>query len=171
VPPPFRRATAADVVALRDLERAASLAGIAHVFPADRFPFPDDGVLARWALVLEDDDVRVEVVDGPAGLRALTAYDGSSLRHLAVHPDDWGYGLGRAGVERAVEAIAAGGSAQARLWVLEHNHRARGLYEKLGWRPSGVTQECSWPPHPVETEMVLDLRGRPRPGGRDEAQP
>ncbi len=54
-PVAWRRATADDVVALRDLERAASRAGLAHVF--GDLPYPDDDVLARWALLLDDPEV------------------------------------------------------------------------------------------------------------------
>ena len=141
---PWRPAGPADAPALRDLERAASLVGLAHVFPADRFPFPDDAVLARWALVLEDPEVVVEVVEQDTRPLALAAYDAEQLRHLAVHPDAWGTGLARAGVARAVAHGAR------RLWVLEANHRARGLYQRLGWRATGERQECPWPPYPVE---------------------
>lgn len=145
----WRPAGPADAPALRDLERAASLAGLGHVFPADRFPFPDDAVLARWALVLDDPEVVVEVVDQVAGPLALAAYDADQLRHLAVHPAAWGTGLARAGVARAVAHGAR------RLWVLEANHRARRLYGRLGWSATGVRQECPWPPHPVELEHRL----------------
>jgi GNAT superfamily N-acetyltransferase len=146
----WRAAGPDDAPALRDLERAANLVGLAHVFPADRFPFPDDAVLARWALVLEDPEVVVEVVDGDAGLRAFAAYDDDSLRHLAVHPDAWGTGLARDGVAHAVAHGAT------RLWVLEANHRARRLYEHLGWRATGTEQECPWVPHPTELEYARE---------------
>jgi RimJ/RimL family protein N-acetyltransferase len=36
------------------------------------------------------------------------------------------------------------------LWCLEENHRARRLYEYLGWQPGGERREAAWPPHPVE---------------------
>ena len=143
----WRRAGAADAGPLRDLERETNLVGLAHVF--GDLPFPSDDVLARWALVLEDPEVVTEVVDGPEGPVAFAAYDGDSLRHLGVHPSAWGRGLGAAGVARAVAAGAT------RLWVLELNDRARRLYESLGWAPTGVTQECPWPPHPVELEYSL----------------
>jgi GNAT superfamily N-acetyltransferase len=145
----WRTAGNDDAPGLRDLERAANLVGLAHVFPADRFPFPDDAVLARWALVLDDPGVVVEVVDGEAGLLAFAAYDDESLRHLAVHPDAWGTGLARAGDARAVAHGAR------RLRVLDDNHRARRLYEHLGWGPTGVEQECPWVPHPLELEYAL----------------
>ncbi len=150
----WRRATADDAGALTDLERDANLVGLAHVF--GELPFPYDAVLTRWALVLDDPEVVTEVVGGDRGLVALAAYDHESLRHLAVHPDSWGRGIARAGVRRAV----AGGAT--RLWVLTDNHRARGLYESLGWAPSGVTQECPWVPHPIELEYCT--AGCPTPG-------
>lgn len=142
----WRRAGPADAVALRDLERTASRAGLAHVF--GDLPYPDDDVLARWALLLEDPEVVVEVVEDEFGLVALVAHDGSTLRHLAVRPDHWGAGLGREAFARAEAAGAR------RLWVLEANERARRLYESLGWRPSGTTQECPWRPYPTELEYA-----------------
>ena len=142
----WRRATADDVVALRDLERVASRAGLAHVF--GDLPYPDDDVLARWALLLEDPEVVVDVVEDDQGLVVLAAHDGSSLRHLAVRPDHWSAGLGREGFARAEAAGAR------RLWVLEDNLRARTLYESLGWRPTGEQQECPWAPFPTELEYA-----------------
>ena len=140
----WRRATDEDAAALRDLERIASQTGLAHVF--GDLPYPDDDVLARWALLLDDPGVAVEVVEDERGLVALAAHDGTTLRHLAVRPDHWSAGLGREAFRRAEAAGAR------RLWVLEANARARGLYESLGWRPTGVTQECPWAPYPTEVE-------------------
>ena len=142
----WRRATAGDVVALRDLERAASRQGLAHVF--GDLPYPDDDVLARWVLLFADPDMVVEVVEDDQGLVALTAHDGENLRHLAVRPDHWSAGLGREGFDRATSAGAR------RLWVLDLNTRARGLYESLGWEPTGDSQECPWPPFPIELEYA-----------------
>ncbi len=138
----WRRATMIDAVALAELERSTNLVGLAHVF--GDLPFPGDAVLARWTLVLADPEVVVEVVDGTDGLWAYVAYDPDALRHLGVHPSVWGRGLGAAGMARA---IAAGAT---RLWVLELNARARALYERMGWAPTGESQECPWPPHPRE---------------------
>jgi RimJ/RimL family protein N-acetyltransferase len=146
----FRVATPADLTALRDLERTANLAALGHVFPPERYPFPDDDVLARWALVLEAPDVEVLVLDGPAGLLAYAAYDDAWLRHLAVHPEHWGGGIATAAVEAALAAMDRRGSTVAHLWCLEENHRARRLYEYLGWRATDERRPASWPPHPVE---------------------
>ncbi len=144
----WRNATVADAVALRDLERAANLVGLAHVF--EGLPFPDDGVLARWQATLADPEVTVLLTEG-----AFTSWDDAGrLRHLAVHPDHWGAGLAREGVELAVTWIRAAGRVPV-LWVLAANHRARGLYEHLGWEPTGREQRAEWPPYPTELELTL----------------
>jgi GNAT superfamily N-acetyltransferase len=146
----FREATADDLTALRDLERSANLAALGHVFPPDRYPFPDDDVLARWALVLDEPGVVVLVVEDDAGLVAFAAYDDSTLRHLAVRPDRWGDGIASAAIGVVLHGWALRGCTVAALWCLEENHRARRLYEHLGWRPAADRREAPWPPHPVE---------------------
>ena len=96
----FREATVDDLTALLDLERAANLAGLGHVFPPERYPFPDDDVLARWALVLDEPGVDVLVRDAQdGGIDLFAAYDDRSLRHLAVHPGQWGSGLATTAIE------------------------------------------------------------------------
>jgi GNAT superfamily N-acetyltransferase len=144
----WRRAVPADAGRLTDLERDANLVALGHVFPPESHPFPYDGVLARWRAVLADDAVVVEVVAGRDGLDAFVAHDGSVLRHLAVRPARWGQGLAGAAVARASRAGAD------RLWCLADNHRARGLYDHLGWRPTGLTRTAEWPPYPVEIEYA-----------------
>lgn len=146
----FRDATLDDLGALRDLEREANLAALGHVFPPERYPFPDDDVLARWALVLDEPGVVVRVAEDDAGLVAVAAYDDSTLRHLAVRPDHWGDGLATTAIETALHAMDLRGSTIASLWCLEENHRARRLYEYLGWRETADRREAPWPPHPVE---------------------
>ncbi len=163
----FRPARADDVSALRDLEREANLAALGHVFPPERFGFPDDAVLARWALVLEDPTCRTLVVDDDEREGRLVAYvasDDETLRHLAVHPDRWGQGLGTAAVESAVADIAGRGATTASLWCLEENRQARRLYEHLGWRAGRERRDAPWPPHPEEMRYELPLRP-PSPRG------
>lgn len=146
----FRAASRDDLVALRDLERAANLAALGHVFPPERYPFPDDDVLARWAIVLDDPDVEVMVAEKDGRLVAFAAYDRTTLRHLAVAPDHWGLGIASTAVETVVNALDLRGCTVASLWCLEENHRARRLYEWLGWRATRDRREAPWPPHPVE---------------------
>jgi GNAT superfamily N-acetyltransferase len=138
----FRPATPADVDALTDLERDTNLDALAHVFPG--VPYPTDEVRARWARLVADPEVRVEVVGPAERLDVYLAWDAERLRHLGVRPELWGRGLARAAVERA--------SGVRRLWVLRDNTRARGFYEHLGWSPTGREQAAEWPPYPVELE-------------------
>jgi RimJ/RimL family protein N-acetyltransferase len=150
----FREATRDDLTALRDLERAASLAALGQVFPPDRFPYPDDDVLARWSLVLAEPGVRVLVAEEDRELIALAAYDDTTLRHLAVRPDHWGEGLASTAIETALYAMDLRGSTVASLWCLAENHRARRLYEYLGWRPTVERREAPWPPYPTEMRYI-----------------
>jgi RimJ/RimL family protein N-acetyltransferase len=147
----FREATFDDLNALLDLERDANLAALGHVFPPERYPFPDDDVLARWALVLQDPDVRVLVRDADdGGIDVFAAYDGTALRHLAVHPDVWGTGLASRAIEAVLQAMNRRGSTRAELWCLVENSRARRLYEHHGWRATEDRRSAPWPPHPTE---------------------
>ncbi|CAN5180360.1 hypothetical protein BH18ACT9_BH18ACT9_04830 [soil metagenome] len=150
----FRNATRDDLTALGDLERDANLAALSHVFPAERFPFPDDAVLARWALVLDEPGCAVLVADTPSGrhpeLMVFIAYDDTTLRHLAVHPNHWGQGIATSAIGVALHAMELRGGTKAFLWCLVENHRARRLYEHLGWQPTEERGEASWPPYPVE---------------------
>ena len=156
--PAFRDATDRDLLALTELERDANLAALAHVFAPEQFPFPFDDVLARWRLVLDDPTTVVRVLDATAGaLAAYVAYDEHTLRHVAVHPDRWGEGLGRTAVGIAVLGMAARGCPEASLWALVANDGARGLYAGLGWRETEETREAPWPPHPLESRWVLPL--------------
>lgn len=156
--PSLRRATAAEAAALRDLEREANLVALAHVFPPDEFPYPDEAVLARWRDVLDDPAVRVLVAEDAHGLACLVAFDTRTIRHLAVRPDRWGTGLARAALD-AADRLAG----PSQLWCLRDNHRALGLYEHLGWRRTGREQAAEFPPFPVEVELTRpspDLESR-----------
>ena len=151
----WRAARAEDAVVLRDLEQAANLVGLAHVF--EGVPFPSEEVLERWEATLADPAVTVLLSEW-----AFTSWDRDGrLRHLAVHPDRWGTGLAREGVALAVSGIRSLGLVP-RLWVLVLNHRARDLYAHLGWEPTGREQHAEWPPYPREMELWLPESGHGR---------
>lgn len=154
----LRAATDDDLGALRDLERDANLAALGHVFPPDRFPFPDDDVLARWRIVLDDPTVDVLVQDGEDGrLDLFAAYDDVSLRHLAVRPEHWGRGLASEAIAAVLHGMHLRGTTVAELWCLEDNHRARRLYEHLGWQPADELRPAPWPPHPTEMRYTRPI--------------
>ena len=147
--PAFREAVVGEEDALTRLERSANLRALAHVFPAELYPYPTDDVRARWQQLLRDPAVHVGVAADGRGLSALVAFDAALLRHLAVRPDRWGAGLASAAM-----AWAAHHAPIQRLWCLEQNRRALGLYEHLGWTPSGRRQHAEFPPYPAEIELV-----------------
>ncbi|WP_433351310.1 N-acetyltransferase family protein [Microtetraspora malaysiensis] len=53
-------------------------------------------------------------------------------------PDVWGTGVGRALITAVLDAMASAGYAEATLWVLEGNTRARSFYERNGWHHDGA---------------------------------
>lgn len=60
-------------------------------------------------------------------------------------------------LERDANLVALAHACAAgvrRLWCLADNHRARGLYDHLGWRPTGLTRTAEWSPYPIEIEYV-----------------
>ncbi len=143
---------------LRDLERAANLVALAHVFPPARYPFPDAVVEQRWVTALREPGVVAWLAerDGPGEAEPLgfVAHDATWVRQVAVRPEAWGTGLGSALLDRAVDGVRAGGG-EPRLWCLRLNERALGLYARRGWRPTGTERAAVHPPHPVEVELVL----------------
>jgi len=52
----------------------------------------------------------------------------------------WGTGVGRALMAEALRTLAGAGYAEATLWVLDTNERARRFYEAAGWRPDGAVK-------------------------------
>ena len=130
--PHWRTATAEDAAALRDLERIASQH---RARPRLRRPALPRRRRARAVGAA----ARRPGGDGRGGRGRPTGWSPSPPTTAtrcgtsAVRPDHWSAGLGREGIR------ARGGRRSATsLWVLEANHRARRLYESLGWAPSGA---------------------------------
>jgi ribosomal protein S18 acetylase RimI-like enzyme len=109
---------------LRPEERAASWERRLH---RERDPGPllvaeDDGRVVGFALL------------GPA----QDPDDGGQLYAINVDPDHWGMGAGRALLAAAQAELARLGYAEAVLWVLPGNARARRFYELAGWADDGA---------------------------------
>jgi ribosomal protein S18 acetylase RimI-like enzyme len=136
----------------------AALLAYAHIFPPTappptverltevyrrRFTPPSRG------LVLEADGALV-------GCVAASVDDGGEgeVVGLYVDPPWWGRGLGVRLLDAVLQDLRDGEARSARLWVLEHNTRARGMYERRGWVADGGTRS-------VSTEAdVIELRYR-----------
>lgn len=134
------------------LQREASLAALAHIFPPSEYPYPDDAVRERWRTVRG----RVLLAERDGVAVGVAAFEGKWLNGLYVHPDAWGTGAAARLHAAAVEAIAAAHD-EAKLWCLEENRRARRFYEKHGWRLNGETRVVEYPPHPIDVGYSLAL--------------
>jgi GNAT superfamily N-acetyltransferase len=158
-----RPARADDAETLAEIQRAASLAALAHIFPPERFPFPIDEVRDRWREAVADAGARVvvgEAAGRPAGLAAVRR---DWLDGLYVVPQQWGSGVADALHDHALSLVAELGSERCHLWVLEHNVRARRFYERRGWRENGDTRVVPFPPNPVDVGYSIDLDSRMTP--------
>jgi GNAT superfamily N-acetyltransferase len=146
----IRRARPGEAETLLRIQRAAAVAAFAHIFPPDRYPFPDDGVRAEWEQALEDPQTEIYVleIDGQPG--ASVAVGHGFLRSLYVLPAHQGNGAGSTLHDHALDRLRALGFAEAKLWTLEGNHGARRFYEKRGWSLNGETREVPFPPHPLD---------------------
>ncbi|WP_443063248.1 GNAT family N-acetyltransferase [Streptomyces sp. NBC_00445] len=76
------------------------------------------------------------------GVAALVAPLGSSteerqLDAMWVAPDWRGRGVGEALISAAIGHAAAHGATSVSLTVADSNERARGLYQRMGFRPTG----------------------------------
>jgi ribosomal protein S18 acetylase RimI-like enzyme len=86
----------------------------------------------------QDDRVVGFAVAGPA----QDPEGAGELYAITVDPDHWGTGVGRALLVAAQAELARLGYAEAVLWVLPDNARARRFYEVAGWTTDG-TQRTS----------------------------
>ena len=92
----IRRARPDEAEALLRIQREAAVGAFAHVFPPERFPFPDDVVGPSWQRVLANPGVEVYIaeVDGePVGSVSVGS---GFLRTLYVLPSHQGAGVGSA---------------------------------------------------------------------------
>jgi ribosomal protein S18 acetylase RimI-like enzyme len=153
---------------LAGLHRAAAHTGFAHIFPLDAPPPSYEEDLARWEYWLGPDwehgrRAHVAVADGDTVGVVLTGPDPDepALGHLArlyVHPAWWGRGVGTRLHVAALGDLTDRGFSEATLWVLEANSRARGWYERLGWKPTGKRKTTYAPTGIDDVQYRISLR-------------
>ena len=135
-----RRATTDEAELLFAVQRAASLAGLAHIYPPERYPYPDDAVRERWRAFAGS----ILVAEHGSRILGVAGIDGDWLHGFYVLPEAWG-----TDVAHTLHAAAVV-EGVSRLWCLEQNHRARRFYEKRGWVSNGETRVVEYPPHPLD---------------------
>ncbi|MFP5379818.1 MAG: GNAT family N-acetyltransferase [Vicinamibacteria bacterium] len=99
--------------------------------------------LGTTYLVAEHDGaVAGFAIAGPCRDEDATPSTGELIA-LNVDPAAWGSGCGAALVAAAERTLAARAYADAVLWVIESNERARRLYERAGWTADGESKQSS----------------------------
>lgn len=145
------------------LQRRASVAAYAGIFPASAAQPSVAELLARWCdqligadgrawpLVLE---VEEEVVGGVLARETRENDATGEIWGLYVDPAHWGNGYGPLLLAGGTARLAEAGLSEAILWVLEANARARTLYERAGWAADGASRPAQAAPG------ILQLRYR-----------
>lgn len=140
----IRLARADEAEALFEVQRAASLAAFAHIFPPGHHPYPDDAVRRRWRSF----PGKVLVAEREGRVVGVAALDACWLHGFYVVPELWGSGVAAELHDAALGAVPD--CAEVKLWTLEENRRARRFYEKRGWRRNGETRIVPYPPSPLD---------------------
>jgi GNAT superfamily N-acetyltransferase len=146
----IRPARADDVESLLAIQRAACVKAFAHIYPPERYPFPDDDIRDMWRDAIADADVEAYVAEeggAPVGCAAVGA---AFLRNLYVVPEHWRTGVGTALHDFALDRLRTRGEREATLWTLEENWNGRRFYENRGWSLNGETRVVPFPPNPID---------------------
>ncbi|MFI9810235.1 GNAT family N-acetyltransferase [Streptomyces sp. NPDC052301] len=90
----------------------------------------------------------VLVAETEAGIVGLAGFGPSEVAPaiaeigtLYAVPEVWGAGIGKQLMQATMATLEQADYAQATLWVLEDNERARRFYEAAGWRADGAVVE------------------------------
>jgi GNAT superfamily N-acetyltransferase len=139
------------------IQREAAVDAFAHVYPPERYPFPDDAIREVWAEALADPSVEVYVAEVHGKATGAVSVGNGFLSTLYVLPSHQGSGVGSALHDLALERLAALGFREARLWTLEGNASGRRFYERRGWSLTGETRVVPYPPNPIDVQYAKTL--------------
>jgi GNAT superfamily N-acetyltransferase len=115
--------------------------------PAQRLPGWVRGLnAARWpraAIFVADDgaDIAGFAITCPSRDADADPASVGELAAIYLMPHAWGTGLGRELMAACMSSFSEAGYAEATLWVLDTNTRARHFYAAAGWRPDGAEQD------------------------------
>jgi putative acetyltransferase len=153
----IRAARPDEAEALAGIQRDASLAAFAHIFPPELYPYPFDDVHQRWREALGDGSLKVLVAEEDGAAVGVAGCRAECLDGLYVLPEWWSRGVGGELHDEVLKRLRADGSARCHLWVLEHNDRARRFYERLGWHENGDSRVVPFPPNPIDLGYSIEL--------------
>jgi GNAT superfamily N-acetyltransferase len=152
-----RTARADEADMLLAIQREAAVDAFAHVYPPERYPFPDDAIREVWAEALADPEVEVYVAELDGEAVGAVSVGKGFLGTLYVLPAYQGRGVGSALHDLALERLRAAGVAEAKLWTLRENHSGRRFYEGRGWELTDETRVVPYPPNPVDVQYAKTL--------------
>jgi GNAT superfamily N-acetyltransferase len=145
------------VETLLAIQREAAVDAFAHVYPPERYPFPDDAIREVWAEALADPDVEVYVAEDDGVPVGAVSVGNGYLSTLYVLPGYQARGVGSALHDVALDRLRASGVAEAKLWTLRENDSGRRFYERRGWKLTGETRVVPYPPNPIDVEYAKTL--------------
>lgn len=154
--PLVRRATLADADAIGLVHVRSWQSAYRGTIPQDYLDGLDPVRRSQvWRRIIEEADpsrggALVAVAEG-GGITGFTGFGPSrdsdadprvtgEVSSIYAAPDAWGTGTGRALMGSAVAELARLGYADASLWVLDANERARRFYALAGWKPDGAVK-------------------------------
>ncbi|MCC6832442.1 MAG: GNAT family N-acetyltransferase [Thermoleophilia bacterium] len=157
-PPVIREATVADAAAIARVHVASWAVAYRGLVPRAVQASTTVGVrTVQWRPILSGDAAYpgstnlVALVDGEIAGFACHGPSradlwpppsaGGELYALYAQPSAWGRGVGRALMDASVTGLRDAGHADALLWVLRGNERARRFYERMGWVTDGGLRE------------------------------
>jgi GNAT superfamily N-acetyltransferase len=79
--------------------------------------------------------------------------EAAELMAIYVEPELWGRGVGAALIAAAEREAVARGYEELSLWTFTENDRARGFYERRGWRADGNQRL-----HPLAGARAMRMR-------------
>ena len=133
------------------------MAGLAHVFPPELYPYPRAEILERWTGLLGAGEHRVLVADRDGEAVGIAAVRRGWIDGLYVVPEAWGTGIAGELHDAGLDHVRGLGETVCRLWVLEANARARRFYERRGWELDGTTRVVPYPPNPLDVGYSIRL--------------
>src|SRR5207248_10786857 len=112
----LRPARSDEADTLLAIQREAAVDAFAHVYPPERYPFPDDAIREVWAEALADPGVEVYVAERDGAAVGAVSVGRGFLSTLYVLPSYQGRGVGSALHDLALDRRRALGAGEARLW-------------------------------------------------------
>jgi len=137
----IRSARPGDARRIATIHCVAAIAAYVDIFPPDGTKPTTDSLEPGWRALIDDPDVDVFVATAGQDLIGSVVLQPDDdvpakllLKRLYVEPSHWHLGIGSALHDHALAQARRRGAPKLNLWVLEHNERARTMYEHRGWQ-------------------------------------